>query len=389
MTTSLTDKIKPALVLACAATFIGNATAKNQIAPEFTLPQMVENKNPEVLKTVRASYNPENWVYLNFKVDSTGKLSDHKVLRRSNHQAQDTTDFIARTLKYMDNVQYSPATLNDVAAEGHVYVLKTERIAVINASNTQVSRQFKRGFNSLREQFASGNIRYSQVLIRELEEQNRWMSEEAWLAWAKASLHRKNNEMNAYYRDTEVAVLLAEQSLPPPVTARVLVNLFDYQVENHLLADAFNTIQKMQQSPKIIISDERVAIFQERINAKRRQRQPFSIEHTLDGQETFYHNVYSDGISVTLLSGEITDAQMRCIGSSNKADVKVLNQNKHWEFNNHYPQCAVFISGTEDTRIQIRGSWQQEQGNLWVVQDNISRLNQKLSRFWWIRPFGR
>lgn len=338
-------------LLACNLTFLPSTFAdENRDVPQISDYRL---NRAEIIQRVTPNYprtelnrGIEGWVILSVVVDEKGNVKEPIVIDSSGRR-----NFEIKAKNAVKRMKYKPAMLNGKAIESSDNKLKIS--FAIQASRVGAHKGFLSRYRDIRQNLIDKNFEGVEKAFQQLEDQHtRNQYELAMLNLLRSSYYYQMDDNKHYIQNLKRAVSYEDNVLAHDIYVSSLVNLYNAQVKQGLIADAFATSVLIE--AQIENKPELNSVIEHRDELEKTLEQHSSLStkgEIADSDTPWGHNLFRKNIAIETQSGQLNQIEFRCANKIRRFDIKEKNQS--WKIPANWGDCTAFVSGEASTQFAL------------------------------------
>ncbi len=288
----------------------------------------------------------EGWVILSVVVDEKGNVKEPIVIDSSGRR-----NFEIKAKNAVKRMKYKPAALNGTAIASSDNKLKVS--FAIRTRRAGAHKGFLKRYRDIRQNLIDKNFEGLHNAIKQLETlHTRNQYELAMLNLLKSSYYYQTDDNEQYIDNLKRAVSYDSNVLARDIYNSSLVNLYNAQVKQGLIADAFATTVLIE--AQIENKPELSSVIKHRDELKKTLEQHPLLSTTgniQDSDTPWRHNLYRRNIGIETQSGQLSQIEFRCANKIRRFDISEKNQS--WKIPETWQDCAAFVFGETGSQFEL------------------------------------
>lgn len=314
----------------------------------FVDARLIDFNDDPVSRTVYTDL--EGWTWVNFIIDSEGKVGDILLLDHS-----ERTQFIDEALEYVRQFKFEPATLNGKPIESHRFLFLRHSSNTGLDQNKSAGEAFAEGYGQVLGLIARNELQQAKLAIEELKGDFTFnLARQAWISWLNAMLSFRQQDYAEYLRQLMIGYYLADSHLSNDVAAKLYMNLFEMQMFANLFLSASDTIDAMVESDKVTIDKELQLSLLERVVDKLESSEPYTVELTLYQDKWNFYRMLEDELVMTFDKGSVERVSKRCEGLSVDYTDKLTDSTERLAVSAQNAVCDLFVKGKAGQKVSLQ-----------------------------------
>ena len=292
----------------------------------------------------------EGWTWVNFIIDSEGKVDDILLLDHS-----ERTQFIDEAFEYIRQFVFEPATLNGNPIESNRFFFLRHSSNTGLDQNKSAGEAFAEDYGQVLSLIAKNELLEAKEAIDELKEDFTFnLARQAWISWLNAMLSFRQQDYAEYLRQLTIGYYLADSHLSNDVAAKLYMNLFEMQMYANLFVSASDTIDTMVDSDKVTIDQELRLSLLERVLDKFDSSEPYTVELTLRQDKWNFYRMLENELVMTFDKGSVERVNMRCEGFSVDYTDKLSESTERLTVSAQNSVCDLFVQGKAGQKVLLK-----------------------------------
>ena len=279
-------------------------------AESFIPAKLINNHN--TLNKTQSATRLEGWAYVSYVIDIDGKVSDIDIIDIS-----DKEYFTARTKKYFEKLEFSPATDGQGSiASGQTLLLRLTKEG-IGIGRYAVTPGFYTRYEQASELLSQQRFAEVEKLLTDMSSDNaKNLQEQALLYWIQGRYYYAQKEWDNYGQSIERAGYL-HTDLPPSLASKTLQNLYRWHLYKNQFFNAGQAIKAMTQLENVEISEQSMDFLQQPINESLSSDKEFKLQQTMLKGQSWVYQPLKLNFTISMNAEQIGEIALRCANRVN------------------------------------------------------------------------
>lgn len=333
------------IVVACLIGLVSNTV----VATDFIKPYPTYREEAHFPMSMRRKAR-DGWVMLSFVVDKEGKVSEPVVIDSSGERAYEKSAMDA-----IVDWKFKPGRLDGKAME--VSNLTKRLSFTVTGDSRGVRRSFLTSYNEFIQLMQKGEFDAARDALEDMGDNGRKnMYEDAYFWVAKELYAGATGDNDSRLKYLRRAIGYHDQFLSDQLNIVTLVKLFFAEIEAGYYHRALWVADRVKRSEG---GDQQRAVYEyeESVREWLHSKPVINTAGEIDGRGTWYVQVARPQLALTIDSGQVESAELRCERWRTQLP---LNGEKNWDTQPDWGPCLLLLQGKPGSRVMLE---QRQNGN--------------------------
>lgn len=324
--------------------FLLSCVSISSQADDYIPPQLIENLNPKGISETANASRIEGWSLLSYIIDRNGVPKHIQIINSSNDDK-----YIEDSITYLKNHRYSPAVYKGKKTlSSQTFFMKHDK-SFYDSNNDGISIGFSLRYDRAKKFIFEKKFENALEVLNKLRKSNtKNLAEQALAAWIHSIYYYHQKNWPAY-RDNVLEAHQLRAHLPVDMAVKSTQNLLKWQMFKNQYSDALYTFQSLKDIKDTTFDKNSQETLLNSILDSIEMKTDIEINTTLSERKSWLHTLPRSNISLTVISGTIEFAQLRCANAWHQFK---SFQIKDFNIPNDYLNCSILIKGKSGTQIK-------------------------------------